>query len=61
MAKSLAGVFGGGKIDEDLYEELETVLLTSDMGIEATEHLMDEVRRRVSLKGFQTAANCARH
>ncbi|WP_455027114.1 signal recognition particle-docking protein FtsY [Neisseria elongata] len=52
MAKSLAGVFGGGKIDEDLYEELETVLLTSDMGIEATEHLMDEVRRRVSLKGL---------
>ena len=52
MAKSLAGVFGGGKIDEDLYEELETVLLTSDMGIEATEHLMDEVRSRVSLKGL---------
>ena len=46
MAKSLAGVFGGGKIDEDLYEELETVLLTSDMGIEATEHLMDEVRKK---------------
>ena len=36
MAKSLAGVFGGGKIDDELYEELETVLLTSDMGIEAT-------------------------
>ena len=52
MAKSLASVFGGGKIDEGLYEELETVLLTSDMGIEATEHLMDEVRRRVSLKGL---------
>lgn len=53
MAKSLAGVFGGGKIDEDLYEELETVLITSDMGIEATEHLMKEVRNRVSLKGLK--------
>ena len=53
MAKSLAGVFGGGQIDEDLYEELETVLLTSDMGIEATEHLMNEVRDRVSLKGLK--------
>lgn len=53
MAKSLAGVFGGGKIDEELYEELETVLLTSDMGIEATEYLMKEVRKRVSLKGLQ--------
>ena len=56
MAKSLAGVFGGGKIDEELYEELETVLLTSDMGIEATEELMDEVRRRVSLRGLSDGA-----
>ena len=53
MAKSLASVFGGGQIDEDLYEELETVLLTSDMGIEATEYLMNEVRDRVSLKGLK--------
>ncbi|MDO4998526.1 MAG: signal recognition particle-docking protein FtsY [Neisseria sp.] len=56
MAKSLAGVFGGGQIDEDLYEELETVLLTSDMGIEATEHLMKEVRARVSLRGLKDGA-----
>lgn len=53
MAKSLAGVFGGGQIDEDLYEELETVLLTADMGIEATEQLMAEVRKRVSLRGLK--------
>ena len=53
MAKSLAGVFGGGKIDEDLYEELETVLITSDMGMEATEYLMKDVRNRVSLKGLK--------
>ena len=53
MAKSLAGVFGGGQIDEDLYEELETVLITSDMGMEATEYLMKDVRNRVSLKGLK--------
>ncbi|QEY24982.1 signal recognition particle-docking protein FtsY [Neisseria animalis] len=56
MAKSLAGVFGGGKIDEDLYEELETVLITSDMGMEATEYLMKDVRNRVSLKGLKDGA-----
>lgn len=56
MAKSLAGVFGGGKIDEDLYEELETVLITSDMGMEATNFLMKEVRDRVSLKGLKDGA-----
>ena len=53
MAKSLAGVFGGGQIHEDLYEELETVLITSDMGMEATEYLMKDVRDRVSLKGLK--------
>ena len=53
MAKALAGVFGGGQIDEDLYEELETVLITSDMGMEATEYLMKDVRNRVSLKGLK--------
>lgn len=56
MAKSLAGVFGGGQIDEDLYEELETVLITSDMGMEATEYLMKDVRKRVSLRGLKDGA-----
>ncbi|QJQ52441.1 signal recognition particle receptor FtsY [Vitreoscilla sp. C1] len=53
LGKSLAGVFGGAQIDEDLYEELEDVLLTSDMGVAATEHLLKEVRERVSLKGLK--------
>lgn len=55
LGKSLASVFGGGKIDEDLYEELESVLLTADMGVEATTFLLDDVRERVSLKGLKDA------
>ena len=57
LGKSLASVFGGGQIDEDLYEELETVLLTSDMGVEATERLLSDVRKRVTLKGLKTRPN----
>ncbi|WP_027468616.1 signal recognition particle-docking protein FtsY [Deefgea rivuli] len=53
LGKSLASVFGGGQIDEDLYEELETVLLTADMGVDATQHLLKDVRERVSLKGLK--------
>ncbi len=56
LGKQLAGLFGGGKIDEDLYEELETVLLTADMGIDATVHLLKDVRERVSLKGLKDAS-----
>lgn len=56
LSKQLAGLFGGGKIDEDLYEELEAVLLTSDMGMDATSHLLRDVRERVSLKGLKDAS-----
>ncbi len=37
----------GGKIDEDLYEELETILITSDVGMDATRMLLADVRRQV--------------
>lgn len=56
LGKNLAGLFGGGRIDEDLYEELETVLLTADMGIDATEHLLAEVRERVTLRGLKDSS-----
>ena len=37
----------GGRIDEDLYEELETILITSDVGMDATRLLLADVRRAV--------------
>jgi fused signal recognition particle receptor len=37
----------GGRIDEDLYEELETILITSDVGMDATRLLLADVRRQV--------------
>ena len=37
----------GGRIDEDLYEELETILITSDVGMDATRALLADVRHRV--------------
>ena len=37
----------GGRIDEDLYEELETVLITADVGMDATRSLLADVRRQV--------------
>lgn len=56
LGKNLASLFGGGQIDDALYEELETVLLTADMGVDATEHLLREVRARVSLKGLKDSS-----
>lgn len=47
LGNQLSGLFGGGKIDAEVYEDLETILLTSDVGISATEFLLDDIKNRV--------------
>ncbi|VBB12674.1 signal recognition particle-docking protein FtsY [Burkholderia stabilis] len=44
---NITGVFVNTKIDEDLYEELETALLMSDAGVDATEYLLGALREKV--------------
>ncbi len=46
-SSGLTGIFVGAKIDEDLYEELETALLMSDAGVDATEYLLEALREKV--------------
>ncbi|MEX3606316.1 MAG: signal recognition particle-docking protein FtsY [Burkholderia sp.] len=46
---SLTSVFVSTKIDEDLYEELETALLMSDAGVDATEYLLGALREKVKV------------
>jgi len=49
-------LFSGGKIDEALYEELETILLTADMGVAATQSLLETLRSRVKREALTDAA-----
>ncbi len=44
---SLTQVFTGTKIDDGLYEELESALLMADAGVAATEVLLADLKRRV--------------
>ncbi len=37
----------GGGIDDDLYEELETILITADVGMDATRALLADLRHHV--------------
>ena len=46
----------GGKIDDDLYEELETILITSDVGMDATHALLADLRRHVREHKLSEAA-----
>jgi len=44
---NLTRLFVGAKIDDDLYEELESALLMSDAGMEATLFVLDELKKQV--------------
>jgi len=46
-SSNLSLLFVGARIDEDLYEELESALLMSDAGMDATQYLLDALRRKV--------------
>jgi len=51
IGEGMASLFLGKKaIDDDLLEELETRLLTADVGVEATGVIMQNLTRRVSRK-----------
>ncbi len=44
---SIATVFTGTQINDQLYEELEEALLMADTGVKATMHLLDDLKQRV--------------
>ena len=44
---SITSVFIAARIDDALYDELEDALLMADTGVKATQHLLDDLRRRV--------------
>ncbi len=55
LGGGLASLFGLRKIDEDLLEELESTLLMADCGVDATQHLIDDLRRRWKRDRLETA------
>ncbi|NWG85923.1 MAG: signal recognition particle-docking protein FtsY [Hydrogenophilaceae bacterium] len=53
LTQPFASLFSShAKIDESLYEELETILLTADVGVEASQHLLTALRARVKRDGL---------
>ncbi|CAM5200241.1 Signal recognition particle receptor FtsY OS=Castellaniella defragrans OX=75697 GN=ftsY PE=3 SV=1 [Castellaniella defragrans] len=45
--QNLGSLFVGVKVDEDLFEELETALIMADAGVDAAQKLLTELRARV--------------
>jgi fused signal recognition particle receptor len=54
LGGKLKSIFARGKVDDELLEELESLLLTSDVGIEATTHLLDELKKAAKRDKLET-------
>jgi len=56
FARGLGGLFSRNpKLDEDLLDEIETALLTADVGVPATSALVDGLRKRMNAREFSDA------
>jgi fused signal recognition particle receptor len=52
LGTRLGNVLAGRKLDETLYEDLETALLSADVGVSATEFLLARIRDRARRQGY---------
>lgn len=56
FSSQLKSVFSRGKVDDELLEELESLLLTSDVGMEATGHLLAALKARARREALDSPA-----
>jgi len=57
FARSLGSLFvRNPKLDDDLLDELETTLITADVGVEASTELVEGLRKRMHKREFADAA-----
>ncbi len=55
-SSGIATLFTGTKIDDELYEELESALLMADAGVDATAHLLEALKKKVKAEKLTEAA-----
>lgn len=53
---ALTGLFTGVRIDEALFEELETALLVSDAGVPTTQWILEQLREHVRTRKLEEAS-----
>jgi fused signal recognition particle receptor len=56
LGGGFAKIFANKKLDEETLETLETTLLTADVGVAATSHLIADLRRRYKAQGGEAGA-----
>lgn len=59
IVKGIDRVFSGfSSIDEEFYEELEEILIMGDIGVKATEEILENLRKRVKAEHIKEPADC---
>lgn len=59
IVSGMDAVFGGfSSIDEEFYEELEEILIMGDIGVNATEKILERLREQVKEKHVKEPAAC---
>ncbi len=55
FGSALGALFGGGALDEALFESLEEALISADVGVRVSRELTDALRERAKREGMETA------
>lgn len=58
ITEGLSGIFRGGTIDDDFYEELEETLIMADLGMETTENLIEALKLKVKENKVKDSMEC---
>ena len=54
LAKKLSMIFGKGELTDEFFEDLEAILIGSDMGVQTTEEIIDSVKQKCKKEHIKT-------
>lgn len=59
IVSGIDAIFSGfSHIDDEFYEELEEILIMGDLGVHATQRILDDLRRKVKENHIKEPADC---
>ncbi|MGN0351262.1 MAG: signal recognition particle-docking protein FtsY [Roseburia sp.] len=59
IVSGIDSIFNGfSKIDDDFYEEIEEILIMGDLGVRATEAILDDLKEKVKENKIKEPAEC---
>lgn len=54
ITTGITSIFTGKALDDEFYEELEAILIQADLGVEATEQIIDDIKKTAKKQGIKT-------